>query len=277
MILPIIAAISRAIEIVIDKTILSRQKVDFKVYLVGAFIPVLIIAVVLGLLFGEVRPAFFEWAYLLAFFGVIGTALGWNAIFYRAIQHEKLSEAEPIIIATPIVTILISAIFMPEERKWGYVILGIIAVLSVIIARSYKHHLKFNRYSLALVGYTLLFGFEALFLKVVLTNCNAFALYPIRVAFLLAILAIIFRPSLKKTTIKNWLSFIGVGIVANAYHILIYLSYDYYGIAVTALFTILQPILVYFASIFLFKEKLDWRSIAAAAIVIACVIYAQFI
>jgi len=82
---------------------------------------------------------------------------------------------------------------------------------------------------------------------------------------------------LKKTTIKNWLSFIGVGVVANAYHILIYLSYDYYGIAVTALFTILQPILIYFASIFLFKEKFDWRSIAAAAIVVACVIYAQFI
>lgn len=277
MIIPILAAASRAVEIIVDKEILSRQKVDYKVYLVGAFIPILIIAAILGLIFGKIESAFFQWGYLLAFLGVIAAAVGWNSIFYRAIQHQKLSEVEPIILATPIITILISATFIPEERKWGYVILGVIASLSIIAAHFHKRHLNFNRYSLFLIGYTFLFGFEALFLKVVLANCNAFALYPIRVAFVLAILAIIFRPSLKKTTTKNWFSFIGVAVIANAYHILIYLSYDYYGVVATALVTILQPVLVYFASIFLFKEKFNWRSVAAAVVVVACVIATQFI
>ncbi|MFC1686474.1 EamA family transporter [Patescibacteria group bacterium] len=277
MILPILSAISRSAEIILDKQILSHQKVNFKSYLVGGFIFILVISGIMGIIWGEIEPGFFDFAYILAFIGVIAAAIGWNAIFYRAIQHEKLTDVEPIILAAPIVVIGISAIFIPGERKWQYIVLGAIAVLSIIFAHFRKRHLKFNQYSLSLIGYTFLFGFEALFLKIVLANCNAFALYPIRVLVMTIALALIFKPQLKKLTKKNWLSLLLVGLVANAYHLTLYLSYDYYGIAITSLFSILKPVIIYFASLFFFKEKFYWRNIVAAAIVVACVIYAQFI
>ncbi len=277
MILPILAAVSRATEIIVDKEVLSRQKLNFKTYLLGGFTFVLLIATVIGLTWGKVSPDFFKLPYLLAFLGIIATAVGWNSIFYRAIQKEKLSDAEPIILATPLMVILISAIFIPEERKWSYIVLALIASLSVIASRFQRKHLHFNIYSLALIGYAILFGFEALFVKVVLANCNPFALYPLRVLFVMTILAAIFRPSFKGLSHKNWISLFVIGFIANAYHLLLYFSYAKYGISVTALFTVLEPILVYLASLMLFKEKFQLRNIIAAAIVLFCVIYAQFI
>jgi drug/metabolite transporter (DMT)-like permease len=277
MILPILAAVSRATEIIVDKEVLSRQKLHFKTYLLGGFTFVLLIATVIGLTWGKISPSFFQLPYLLAFIGIVGTAVGWNSIFYRAIQKEKLSDAEPFILATPLMVILISAIFIPEERKWGYIILAIIASLSVIISRFHRKNFHFNIYSLALVGYAILFAFEALFIKVILNVCNPFALYPLRVLFVMTILAFIFKSSFKGLNHKNWISLFAVGFIANAYHLLLYFSYDRYGVSVTALFTVLEPILVYIASLFLFKEKFNWRNVIAAAIVLACVIYAQFL
>ncbi len=277
MILPILSAISRSAEIILDKQILSRQKVDFRNYLVGGFLLILVVGGVIGIFFGEISSSFFQFSFLLAFIGVIATAVGWNAIFYRAIQHEKLTDVEPIILATPLSVILIGAIFIPDEREWKYIILGVIAALSIIIAHIRKSHLHFNIYSLSLVGYVLLFGFEALFLKVVLANCNAFALYPIRVFFVMIILALIFRPPLKKLRKKDWLSLVVVALIANTYHLFLYLSYDIYGITFTALFIVLEPILIYLASLFFFKEKFYWRNIVAAVVVVGCVITALLV
>lgn len=277
MILPILASISRALEIIVDKDILSRQKTDFRNYLIGTFLLILVVAVALGIFLGRISSNFFTLPYLLAFVGIVATAVGWNAIFYRAIQHEKLTDAEPIILATPLAVILIGVIFLPSERKWSYVILGIIAALSVIAAYFRKRHLRFNLYSLALIGYVLLFGFEALFTKVVLTNINGFALYPIRVFFVMIILALVLRPPLKKANNLNWLSFAIVAIIANVYYLFLYLSYAHFGITITALFTVIQPVLIYLASLFFFKEKFNWRNIVAAVVVLFCVIYAQFI
>lgn len=277
MILPILASVSRALEIIVDKHILSRQKVDFRNYLIGVFLLVFVVAAMLGIFLGKINHDFFTLPYLLAFVGVVATATGWNAIFHRALQHEKLTDCEPIILATPLAVILIGIIFLPSERKWSYVILGVIAVLSLIVARFRKSHLRFNLYLLALVGYVLLFSFEALFTKVVLANINGFALYPIRVFFVTIILALLFRPPLKKTNNLNWLSFAAVAIIANAYYIFLYLSYAHFGITITTLFTVVQPVLIYLASLFFFKEKFNWRNIAAAVIVLACVITAQLI
>ncbi len=277
MILPILSSVSRALEVIVDKHILSRQKVDFRNYLVGVFLLIFVGAAMLGIFLGRIDREFFRLPYILAFIGVVATAVGWNAIFYRAIQHETLTDAEPIILTTPLAVILIGILFLPSERKWSYIILGLIAAISLIAARVQKKHLHLNLYSLALIGYVILFAFEALFIKVTLNHLNAFALYPLRVLFVTIILALVLRPPLRKTNNQNWLSFALVAIIANAYHLTLYLSYDRFGITVTALFTVIQPILVYLASLFFFKEKFNWKNIAAAVVVLGCVIAAQLI
>ncbi|GAH96158.1 unnamed protein product, partial [marine sediment metagenome] len=84
----------------------------------------------------------------------------------------------------------------------------------------------------------------------------------------------LFRPKFQSLDKKSiWIILI-TGAIWAAYRIIVYYGYLNFGVIFTTLMIMLGPIFVYIFAWKFLKEKLNWRNIIAALIIIGCVIYA---
>jgi len=124
------------------------------------------------------------------------------------------------------------------------------------------------------LGFVLLAAIEAIFDRQLLEVYSPSALYAVRTGLVFLSLWLVFRPNFRRLTSQNILSIFILAVIATSYMIFMFSGFKDFGVVFTTLVLTLTPILIYFFAVVFLKEKLRKRVVLAAAIILACIIYA---
>ncbi|MBI2263347.1 DMT family transporter [Candidatus Berkelbacteria bacterium] len=271
---PLAAAFATAVGLVYDKVILSRFKLDYRVFTVFLFFFLFLVTIPVALWWGRADVAIFQPVYLIFLFLVVFLAVIWNLLLYRAVASEKLVEVELIFMSTPLVIVLLAALFLPAERDLKIFLPAIFATLALLWAHLKKHHLDFSKQQKGLLIAIVLIGLETILVKKLLAVYSPPLLYLARSGLIFLILLLFLRaPKWKIKPRATWGIF-KVAIVGMAQMILTYFGYQLAGVSLTTLILVLAPVLIYLFSVVFLKEKLTPKHIVSFVIILASIIYA---
>jgi len=283
--IPFLGAVLEATGTIYEKTILRVKKISIKSYNTFSFLVVTLIAFAILMIFGKIFPSLFSLAMnpamfssknLLLFAGVVIFSIAANLCLFYAIKWDKLTELEPIILFQPFLTIVLAFIFYESERQLGtnIILAALIASLALILSHIKKHHLSFDKYSIAALLSGLFFAIELVISKQLLPYFSPLGFYFVRCLFIFIISFIIFRPNISTLNKKIWAGITIASAIWVVYRILLYLGFIYSGVILTTvMLSLVTPIFIYIFSALFLKEKLTWRNILATMIILACVIY----
>ncbi|HLC38966.1 MAG TPA: DMT family transporter [Patescibacteria group bacterium] len=274
---PLLAMLSNVIGIVVDKFALSRQKIQLDVFKVTLFLLLCLFTAIFLPFLGSINiTKALTPTYLIIFGLMLVTAIVWNIFYYQGIQKEKLYEFQTIITFTPLVTILLASLLFIEERKWQVELAAIIASLALIFAHVRKSHFQISQYSAGLIICVILTSLELILIKVLLNVYSPVSLYFLRTLIIFIFFALWYRPNLNNLP-KSGLALIAASAVMGAAQMILkFYGFEFFGVVYTVMVMTLGPILVYLSCFLIFKEELKKRTILAALVILACIVWATF-
>lgn len=277
MVAAILSAVSNAFELVVDKTILTKERVTLRVFLPILFILLFLFTLVLVPWLGHVdwQVVFLTNTMFLTFLMVV-LAIAWNVLLYQSIQREKVHQHEMVMMLTPLVTIVLAAIFYPEELNTKVLILALLASVTLFFAKGQKEHFFIDRNSYNTLLGVILMSAETMIVRELLFSYTPVALYAIRTAFLALFFAFYYRPRYGGVSKKHW-SLISVSAFVGVVQMIAkYYAFSEFGIVLTTLITILSPIIVFFFSWEVLHERIKPRMVIASLIILACVVLGMY-
>lgn len=274
MIPALIGAVLSAVTLIIQKFILSTQKVNYKAFNAIVFSFLFIFSLILFPKFGWIKPEAASWYYLIFLVLMLVAGAAWNTLLSASLQKENVIEFELIAMTQPLATIVLGSLVFASERNWHILIFAIIAAVALIVAHIRRDHIYFDKYARYLLWAILLMSVEFLFIKILLVVYSPVALYMIRTLTIAITFWIFLRPNLSTVNFKKMATIAGVAALAVIQMVLIYTAIETKGLVYTTLFLILSPILVYIFSILLLKEKMKPRMAVCIIVIIFCIAFA---
>jgi len=272
--IPFAGAISEAAGTILEKTVLRKRRIDYKVYTVFSFLAIVLVSLPLLYFFWKLEPEAYETKNFIILLFVIATSIIANLLMFYSLKRENVTELEPLRLFQPLFVILLAFAIYSTERNFSILIVALVASGALIFSHLRKHHLQFNKYLIAALLASLFFAIELVASRAILPYYSGITFYFIRCAAIFIFTFAIFRSSPKFIDKTSGFLILVTGAIWIFYRVVLYYGYLTYGVIFTTLLFILAPIFIYiFARIFL-KEKLNWRNILAAIIIVACVAYA---
>jgi len=275
MIAALISAVANAVALVIDKIILSRERVSLRVYLPILFFFLFAIDAVLLPFLGRV-----EWSlagmpqslFLLLLMVVI--AVVWNVLYYQDIQEEKLHQHEMLMMLMPLATVVMAALFFPEELDWRVFGLALAACITVFWARAERHHFTWDQATYNMLLAVILMALENIIIRELLRVYSPVALYGIRTLIIGLFFAAYFRPRYRQISNRHWKLLALSGLVGVTLMVARFYAFDKLGIVYTILLSVLAPVIAFYASWGILHERIRARVVAASLVIMACVVVA---
>jgi drug/metabolite transporter (DMT)-like permease len=280
--LPVLGAVAIGAGTILERLVLKKKDISVKTYQTASFIAVVLAMLPFIYFFWRLDFQALQLNSLLIMGIVIVFSTIANLFLFYSLKWEKVSNLEPARILEPLFTIILAVIFSffvegLYDRNFHVVVPALIAGLALVFSHIKKHHLEFNKYFIAMVLGSLFFSLELVTSRLILDFYSPITFYFVRSFFVLVLSFVILRPKFTGLDTKvKWTIFI-TGSIWVLYRIIVYYGYQTIGVVFTTLIVMLGPVFTYlFARIFL-KEKLEWRNIAAAAIIVMAVLYALFV
>lgn len=274
-----LAAILQASSFTLDKVVLSMRRVSYKTY-TGISFP-LIFLITLGIFF-IFRPPL-SWAlfsgnlWLLVMVLVVMLIIT-NLIYYRALDDDYLGEIQTLNLLKNIPIIILSSLVFTKERNFAIIIPAFIASLAIIWSHWEHHHFKIKKHTVPFIVWSLLVApFAAIISQLLLMSWNPISLQLVSSAAVALVLGPLFFRYTKKVTSKAFILLLATNVLTSTAWIFYYFSFQLSGIIYTILIFSLQPLLVYFASIFFLKERIHWKKVVAFGIVLLSIAIAKVI
>jgi drug/metabolite transporter (DMT)-like permease len=277
--IPILGALASGAGTVLEKAILKHKKIGIKLYQITGFLAIVLVMIPLLFFFWKVDAGALSTKNVLLFLGVAISATIANFLVFYGEKGEKITNLEPAKIMEPLFVILLAIIFSffiegIGERNPKIIIPAFIAGIALIFPHIKKEHLRFNKYMTAAIFGNFFFALELVLSKLILEFYSPITFYFLRCLFILIISLILFKPNFKALNGKISLMILIVGVLFVIYRVATYYGYMYYGIMFTTLIIMISPLFVYLLANKFLKEKLNWKNIISAIIIIACVLYA---
>ena len=276
--LPIIGAVLEAAGTIIEKKVLKRKFMNFKNYTVFEFLSIVVLMLPIIYFSHYVSAEALTWKNIGIFAFVILVYVGANLSIFYSLKRENVTEFEPIWVMQPLFTILIAFFLYSDERNWTYVILALIASVTLIVAHIKREHLVYDRYMIAALLGSFLFGLELAVSKSIINYYSPFMFYFIRCFFILVICALLFRPKYRdlfREKAVAWMVF-AIGIMWAVYRAIIYYGYEKLGVVFTTILFILSPVFMFAFAVVFLKEKPTKRQIISTIIILVCVALAVY-
>lgn len=279
LIFPIGASVLQAASFTLDKMILSVKKVTYKTYLGISFPLIFFITLIIFFIF---RPplswSLFSGNALYLIIALVILVLVGNLIFYRTLKSEKISEVETLSLLGQITLVIYTGIIFPLESKPSVIFLALLCSASVVWSHWRKGHLEIAKKTKLYLFWTILITpFTMVISNYLLKTWNPISLELVRNGLVALVLGPLFLRYEKKASVKALLLLLATNILTTIAWILYFFSFQKFGIVQTVLIFSLQPLLVYFASIFLLKEKLHWKKLASFIIILASIAISRII
>lgn len=271
---PFLAAISQAGGIIIDKIVLTRQRVELKIFLPILFIMLFIFSALLCPWLSWIRLDLFTPKYIAIFCVMILVAIVWNIYYYRGAKAEKVHELELIMMAQPIITILLASTFISSERNWPVVAVAIIAGVVLMLSRVTKEHLTLSGPAWGLIIAALFMSVELILIKYLLVVFSPVLLYTIRTGILAIFFFLTSKPHFKMISKENYALIGATAFLGTASMVTKFYGFDIFGVVYTSLILILAPVLVYIASAIVLHEKIKMKTVLAAVLILFCIVFA---
>ncbi|MCK5149448.1 DMT family transporter [Candidatus Pacearchaeota archaeon] len=278
--IPILGALALATGTILEKIVLIKKNMNIKLYQTACFMAIVLAMLPFIYFFWRLDAQALQWQNILIFLGVIIVSLIANMFIFYSMKWEKITNLEPARILEPLFIIFLAIIFSffidsgLYDKNFKFVIPALIAALALIFSHVKKHHLNFNKYFIAAILGSFFFALELIISRLILDHYSPITFYFIRCSFIFLFSLIVFRPKLKSIEKKSWALILIAGIVWAVYRIVIYWGYINLGIIFTTLMIMLGPIFIYILAWKFLKEKLNWKNMVAALIIIGCVVYA---
>ena len=225
-VLTFIAAVSQAGSSTIDKYIVSKQRINFKVYLIVSFFLIALFTLPFFIIFHDIKPEASQpfWIFLMLIGVIITTVV--NIVYYSILRHEKLSEIEPVLLLAPLFTVILTSLILTEERNMLMIILAIISSLALVWAHLKKKHLSFHKYLIPLLLLSIFISpISAIISKKLLTVYDPFSFEFIRTSLALFFMILLLHPNLKPLKNKSPKYLIYTNILTTIAWIIVYFSY----------------------------------------------------
>jgi len=275
MIAAFVASIFTAIDLIITKKAFNVfSNLSFKTFSLWVFIFIIAVGLIVSPWFVQIdvplatNPHFLWLLLIMAFLSA-----NYNLLYYFGLRYEKLSEIEPFLLFDPIITILIASLFYADERFWQLYAAAFIAGGFLAWSHIKKRHIKFGKPLLAILGFSILAGLEAVVIKQLLVAYSPTALYLVRAIIVALFLWILQKGKIVPITIKQIPYFLLIASSAVLIQSLVYYAYHNIGISLTELMLLLSPVLVYGLSSIILKERLGWKNLVTSAVVIMVIIW----
>lgn len=274
MIQPFIAAITDATALIAEKNLFRRfPHMAYPAFAWWLFVCVALIGLVFSPWFVQIDALALSPHYLWLLLALAFLAANYNLLLLFSIQREQIANIEPFILFNPIVTILIAGVFYADERFWQIYVAAIVAAVMLVWSRMHKHHLAVGLPMLAVLGFSLLYGLEAIIIKQLLAVYSPLGLYLVRAVIGALFLWVIQKgriPPPSRQQLPHIIFIAGAAILTST---LIYYAYSLQGIGPTIFALTLSPVLVYIFSVTFLKEPLRWQNLVASGVMIGLVIW----
>ena len=274
---PLIAALAQVGGIIVDKITLTRRQVSTRVFVPILFLFLFLITAILFPLLGEISQEFFAPYYLIIFLGMLITAFIWNIFYYQGVQAEKVHEFELIIMFQPLLTILLATIVFKGERNLEIGVAAVVAAIFLIIAHIKKAHLNLTLGDYKLLLAVILMSSELILINILLEVFSPVALYAIRTGIIFIIFFLWYHPQINKVANQNIALILGSASLGVAQMVSKFYGFEQYGVVYTSLVLILSPVLVYVVSTIFLHERLKFRTIFSAVVILGCIVYATVV
>ncbi len=276
--IPIIGSLALAWGTIFEKIILRKKKIGIQTFHLFSFIALFIIMLPLIFFFWEVKPGALQITNLALMFLVVVFSIAANLLVYYSLKWDKVTNLEPAKMVEPLFVVLLALLFsfVYEEhfdRNFNIIIPALIAGGALVFSHIKKHHLEFNKYFLAAVAGSFLFAVELVLSKFLLDFYSPLSLYFVRVFFIIFFSFFILKPKFKTLNKRIKLQIFGIAIIWVVYRIVVYYGYIQLGVTFTTLMMMLSPLFIYAFAWKYLKEKLDWKNITAAVIILGCIFY----
>lgn len=278
--IPILGAIALASGTILQKLILRVRKVNIKLYQSSEFLAIVIAMLPFIYFFWQVDSQALELKNILLFGLVIIFSIIANLLVYYSMKWEKVSNLEPAKILEPLFVILLAIVFsflVSEtlyERNLKIIIPALLSGVALIFSHVKKHHLKFSKYFIAAIFGSFFFALELIITRLILDFYSPISFYFVRCASIFLISFIAFKPNFKELNTKVKWEVFAIGFIWVAYRVAVYYGYLELGVIFTTLLIMLGPLFIYLFAWKFLKEKLNWRNIVAAGIIVASILYA---
>ena len=277
--IPILGALALATGTILTKVVLRGKKVNIKLFQTACFLSAVLVMIPFIYFFWNLTSEAFELKNIVIFSLIILFSMIANLAFFYSMKREKISNLEPAIILEPLFVILLAILFSfivdggLYERNLKVIIPSLIAGLTLILTHIKKDQIEFNKYFLAAIVGSFFFAFELVLSRLILDYYSPMSFYFLRCLSLFLLSFIIFRPKFERLETKIRWEILLIGLLWVVYRVVVYYGYLNFGVIFTTLILMLGPIFVYLFAWKFLKEKLEWRNILVAVIIVGCVLY----
>jgi len=274
MLYPFLAVIFDAITLIATKRVFVKFKdLDYKSFAWWLFFWIIIVGAALAPWLVSVSPVAAQPYYLWLLLALVFLAANYNLLYYFGLEYEKVCEIEPFLLFNPLVAIVIASLFYADERSWHVYVAAVIASLALAWSHVDHRHLKLSPPLLAIVGFSLLHGLEAVVIKQLLVAYSPLALYLVRCVMTVLFLGIVAKGKVGRIRWREFPYFLLIALGAVATSVFVYSAYRTVGISLTMGALFLSPILVYLLSVVYLREKLNWKNLVSSLVIIGVVIW----
>lgn len=277
--LPVLGAIALAGGTILERIVLRKKKVGVNLYQTASFLAIVIFLLPLIYFFWKMDPGAMEPKNIVIFFLVIFFSIIANLLVFYSLKWEKVGNLEPARILEPLFVILLAIIFSffaenLYERNLKIIIPALIASLALIFSHIKRHHLQFSPYFVAAIIGSFFFALELVTSRLILDFYSPVTFYFLRSSSIFLLSLLIFRPDFKKLDTKVRWQIFATGFIWTVYRIVVYYGYLNVGVIFTTLLLMLGPIFIYALAYFVLKEKISWRNLIAAIVIVGSIAYA---
>jgi len=277
--IPILGSLALASGTILQKIILRRKKIHIKTYLSAEFLAIVLAMLPFIYFFWKLDSSAYELKNIIIFSLIILFSIVANLFNLFAMKWEKVTNLEPAKILEPLFVILLAIVFSffvegLYEKNLKVIIPALIAGAALVFSHIKKHHLHFNKYFIAAILASFFFALELVVSRLILDHYSPISFYFLRCLSIFLIALVIFRPKFDVLNKKVKLQIFLIGFIWAVYRVVIYYGYINLGVIFTTLVVMLGPIFIYIFAWKFLKEKLSWKNILSALVIVACVLYA---
>ena len=283
MIWPFFGAVALATGTIVERIVLRKEQISVKFYQAAQFLAIVLVMLPFVYFFWNVSSDFYSTRNIGIFSIVILFSLIANFFTFYSMKWERLGKLESAKITEPLFVILLafilSFIFGQElfNRNPNVLIPAFISACALIFSHVQKSHLRFSKYYLAALVGSFFFASELVTSRLILDYFNPITFYFLRCVSILFVSIILFRPKFHEgIDRKTIFQILATGAIWFIYRIILYFGYTHFGIVETTLTIMLGPVLVYFFAWKFLKEKLTWRNLVTAGVILLSVLYVVF-
>src|SRR3989338_5828363 len=274
ILIPITATIAAVCATVYLKYILMHNKMNNVHFAVLTFWGVFI-ALLPGIFFFDpptLLPTNSIWLFAL----VALLAISWNLLYFKGMKEETLVESQLVIMLIPLFAAFSGFIFFQDERDASTLFFLLIGIGAILWSHIEHNKLKWDHGALFLLCSSILVVLESMLIKILVQTISPYWVYLIRISSITLLISLIFPKYLHPKSLKNVFYMITFGAIIAVQFVFTYWSFSLYGIVFTNLILAIVPVLAGLAGVVFFHNKITHKEMIAGAILLVCIILAQF-